>query len=99
MPTTPARRPEPPGLLGYVLSDDRRTRNALLLLRWTLAGAVSALAVLAAAVVLLATHTPDGAWLYGGMSGLTAGGTAWYTHRRRTRRPRRDSPPQRSSTR
>ncbi|MGM1062628.1 hypothetical protein [Saccharothrix sp. Mg75] len=91
MPAPPARRTEPPaphGLLGYVLSDDHRTRNALLLLRWTLGGAVLAIAVVAAAVALLAIHTPGGAWVYGGVSGLAAGGAAWYGRRRGTRRRR-----------
>ncbi|MCE6997296.1 hypothetical protein LZG04_21175 [Saccharothrix sp. S26] len=81
--TTPARRPEPPahGLIGYVLADDQRTRNALLLLRPTLGGAV-----LAAAVAILAVHSPGEAWVYGGASGLAASGVAWYGGRRRARR-------------
>jgi hypothetical protein len=71
-----------------VLSDDHRTRNALLLLRWTLGGAVLAIAVIAATVAVLAIHSPGGAWMYGGASGLAAGGAAWYTRRRHTRRRR-----------
>lgn len=90
MPTTPARRPDRPvhGLIGYVLADDQRTRNALSLLRWALGGAVLAVAVIAATIAILAVHAPGGAWLYGGASGLAAGGAALCTRRGRARRRR-----------
>ncbi|TQM85288.1 hypothetical protein FHX81_7767 [Saccharothrix saharensis] len=83
MPGRPA-----PGLLGYVLADEQRTRNALSLLRWALGGAVAAVAVVAAVIAILALHAPGGAWLYGGVSGLAAGGTALCTRRGRGRRRR-----------
>ncbi|GLZ35295.1 hypothetical protein Lesp02_74820 [Lentzea sp. NBRC 105346] len=73
----------PHGLVGYVVADDGRTRNAVLLLRWALAGIVLVVLVLAAAVVVLAAHAPSAAWLFGGLSAVASGGVALRARRRR----------------
>lgn len=90
MPAPPARRTglsPTHGLLGYVLADDRRTRNALLLLRWALGCAVLAVGVVVGAFVVLAVHDPGGGWTYGGVSALAGVVAARHTRRRsRSRR-------------
>lgn len=73
----------PHGLIGYVVSDDRRTRNAVALLRWALGGAVLVAVVVAAGLVMLATHAPNAAWVCGGVSAVAAGGAAVRARRRR----------------
>ncbi|WP_424187992.1 hypothetical protein ACOBQX_08830 [Actinokineospora sp. G85] len=74
MTRPPAQRAEaasPHGLLGYVVAEDSRTRNALRLLRWSLAGAVLLLVGLGALFLVAASASPA-AWLCGGATAATA---------------------------
>ncbi|GLY50388.1 hypothetical protein [Lentzea sp. NBRC 102530] len=83
---TTSRNTSPHGLIGYVVADDARTRNAVALLRWVLGGAVLVAVVVAAGLVVLATHAPSTAWVCGGVSAIAAGGAAARVRRRRRRR-------------
>ncbi|GAA2998451.1 hypothetical protein [Actinokineospora diospyrosa] len=71
---TPRRAASPHGLLGYVVADADRTRNALRLLRWSLAGATVLLPLVIGTLVVLAHSPPHIAWL---CSGAAATGTLW----------------------
>jgi hypothetical protein len=75
----------PHGVLGYVLADPVRTRNALRLAHWVAPTVVLTIAIVAAALVGLALFSPlAAAGLLGGGSTATVGGLALH-HRRRQR--------------
>ncbi|MET8994103.1 hypothetical protein [Amycolatopsis sp. NPDC004169] len=73
--------PHPHGVVGYLLDDDTRTRNAIRLVRWAVLG----LAIVAGAVVALALVSPvAAAGLLVGGSTATGAVSAW---RRRGKSP------------
>ncbi len=71
--------PHPHGVVGYLLADDDRTRNAIRLVRWAVLG----LAIVAGAVVAVALVSPvAAAGLLVGGSTATGAASAWRRHRK-----------------
>jgi len=75
---TPLGEPaHPHGVVGYVLADSERTRNAVLLAHWMVPTAILVVAIIAGALVGLALFSPlAAAGLLGGGSTATAGSLA-----------------------
>ena len=84
---TPAERPHPHGLLGYVVEDKQRTSNCLRLLRWVISGAVVFAGVVALVLWLLLQLTVIEA-MVGGLSSAAAVGAGWRLWLRRHARGR-----------